>query len=127
MLNVCLSLNENNCQTALWFWTQHNPHGGGLVWLLDQVTWNLPDLSRVRKANGSLQPEVPAALHMVLENTEDLIEDINHLDLLTRRTLRNNSKMIRNRLTSKYNRELGGCSRGNMAAIPWRHGGHELP
>ena len=91
------------------------------------MTQNLPDLSRVRKANGSLQPEVPAALHMVLENTEDLIEDINHLDLLTRRTLRNNSKMIRNRLTSKYNRELGGCSRGNMAAIPWRHGGAELP
>lgn len=65
MLNVCLSLNENNCQTALWFWTQHNPHGGGLVWLLDQVTWNLPDLSRVRKANGSLQSAVPAALHVV--------------------------------------------------------------
>ena len=79
----------------LWFWTQHNPHGGGLVWLLDQVTRNLPDLSGVRKANCSLQPVVPGALYMVLENTEDLIEDINHLDLLTLRTLRNNSKMIR--------------------------------
>ena len=80
----------------LWFWTQHNPHAGGLVWLLDQVTWNLPDLSGVRKANCSLQPLVPAALQTVLENTEDLIEDINHLDLLTLRTLRNDSKMIRN-------------------------------
>ena len=73
----------------LWFWTQHNPHAGGLVWLLDQVTWNLPDLSGVRKENCSLQPAV-------LENTEELIEDINRLDLLTLRTLRNNSKMIPN-------------------------------
>ena len=80
----------------LWFWTQHNPHAGGLVWLLDRVTWNLPDLSGVRKANCSLQPAVPAALHAVLENTEDLIEDINRLDLLPLRTLRNNSKMIPN-------------------------------
>ena len=80
----------------LWFWTQHNPHAGGQVWLLGQVTWNLPDLSGVRKANCSLPPPVPAALHTVLENTEDLIEDINHLDLLTLRTLRNDSKMIRN-------------------------------
>lgn len=30
-------------------------------------------------------------------------------------------------LTSKYNRELSGCSRGNMAAIPWRHGGAWAP
>ena len=73
----------------LWFWTQHNPHAGGLVWLLDQVTWNLPDLSGVRKENCSLQPAV-------LENTEELIEDINRLDLLPLRTLRNNSKMIPN-------------------------------
>ena len=34
------------------FWTLHSPHVGGLVWLMDQVTWNLPDLSGARKAEG---------------------------------------------------------------------------
>lgn len=72
------------------------------------------------KPNGSLSLRCQQP-SMVLENTEDLIEDINHLDLLTLRILRNNSKMIQTCLTSKCNRELGGCSRGNMAAIPCRH------
>ena len=25
------------------FWTLHSPHIGGLIWLMDQVTLNLPD------------------------------------------------------------------------------------
>ena len=25
------------------FWTLHSPHVGGLVWLMDHMTFNLPD------------------------------------------------------------------------------------
>lgn len=83
------------------------------------MTQNLPDLSGVRKANGSLQPAVPAALHVVLENIEDLIEDINHLDLLTLRTLRNNSKMIRNLPDIKI-------QQGAWWVLQGEHGSHSL-
>ena len=36
-------------------------------------------------------------------------------------------KWFESHLTSKYNRELSGCSKGNMAAIPWRQGGPWAP
>ena len=97
------------------FWTLHSPYVGGLVWLMDQVTWNLPDLNGARKAESCAVSS--AAVQAALSPGPMRTQWADQRHQLSGHNRHSEISLLSNR---KYTRETSGCSRGDMAALSWR-------
>ena len=96
-------------------WTLHSPYVGGLVWFMDQVTWNLPDLNGARKAEGCAVSS--AAVQAALSPGPMRTQWADQRHQLSGHNRHSEISLLSNR---KYTRETSGCSRGDMAALSWR-------
>ena len=90
------------------FWTLHSPHVGGLVWLMGQVTWNLPDLSGARKAEGCAVDS--AVVQAALPPGPMRTQRADQRHQLSGHNPHSEISLLSNR---KYTRETSGCLGGH--------------
>ena len=118
---MCVFFLKELCDSVYDFWILHSPHIGGLVWLMNQVTWNLPDL-RGLCSRFSLRCKQPCL--RANADTESWSKTSAQRHQPSGHNRHSEISLLSNR---KHIREPSRCSRGDMAALPWRDCGVWAP